>query len=180
MNRNFERIGFGGGCHWCTEAVFQSLKGIEHVAQGFIKSDSPADTWSEAVIVTFDPAIIELAALIEIHLRTHASTSHHKMRGKYRSAIYTFNDAQRRASQHELNRLQSDFEDELVTNVLPFAAFKESDEQFHNYYRSDPERPFCKTYIDPKLAKLRKLYADKVRVSGGQEDGAGEGNRTLV
>jgi peptide-methionine (S)-S-oxide reductase len=177
---DFQRIGFGGGCHWCTEAVFQSLKGIDHVAQGFIKSAPPADTWSEAVIVTFDPSIVDLATLIEIHLRTHASTSHHEMRGKYRSAIYTFDDTQQIASQHELNRLQSDFEDPLVTNVLPYIDFKESEERFHNYYQSDPARPFCKTYIDPKLAKLRKLYANKVRDSDGPEDGAGEGNRTLV
>ena len=180
MHSDVERIGFGGGCHWCTEAVFQSLKGIEHVAQGFIKSEPPDDTWSEAVIVTFDPAIIKLATLIEIHLRTHASTSHHKMSGKYRSAIYTFDDIQLRATQGEIAHLQSDFDEKVVTNVLPFGNFKGSNEQFQNYYQSDPARPFCQTYIDPKLAKLRKFYADKVRDSDGPEDGAGEGNRTLV
>lgn len=169
-NTDPEKIGFGGGCHWCTEAVFQSLKGVQHVAQGFIKSDPPADTWSEAVIVTFDPAEIDLAALIEIHLRTHASTSHHKMRGKYRSAIYTFDEAQQRASRAEINHLQSEFDEDIVTNVLPFGAFRESDERFHNYYQSDPERPFCKTYIDPKLIKLRQLYADKLHNSDTADD----------
>lgn len=97
VNTDLERIGFGGGCggcHWCTEAVFQSLKGIQHVAQGFIKSRPPAGTWSEAVIVTYDPTKIDLATLIEIHLQTHACTSEHKMRSKYRSAIYTFDEDQ--------------------------------------------------------------------------------------
>lgn len=163
MNTHFERVGFGGGCHWCTEAVFQSLIGIEDVAQGFIKSSPPADTWSEAVIVIFNPEIIELAVLIEIHLRTHACTSHHKMRGKYRSAIYTYSETQTKVSQGQLDRLQTDFEDKIITNILPFVAFKSSDERFHNYYQTDPDRPFCKAYIDPKLATLRKLYADQFR-----------------
>ncbi len=165
MSTDFEQIGFGGGCHWCTEAVFQSLVGVEGVAQGFIKSVPPAETWSEAVIVTFDPMIIELAVLIEIHLRTHASTSHHTMRGKYRSAIYTFHDAQYDVSQGELNRLQPEFEEEIITSVMPYVGFKNSDERFHNYYQTNPERPFCKTYIDPKLAILRQQYSDKIRKS---------------
>lgn len=163
MKIQVEQIGFGGGCHWCTEAVFQSLIGVEDVAQGFIKSSAPADTWSEAVIVTFDPTRIELGVLIQIHIRTHASTSHHKMRGKYRSAIYTFYDTQNEVSQRELNRLQTDFEKEIITGILPYVEFKGSDERFHNYYQSDPERPFCKTYIDPKLTTLRQQFADKIR-----------------
>lgn len=157
-----ERIGFGGGCHWCTEAVFQALIGIENVAQGFIKSYPPHDTWSEAVIVTFDPSVIELEALIEIHLRTHASTSSHKMRGKYRSAIYTLDDAQQTASQVEIARLQNEFEEKIISNALPFVEFKASDDRFLNYYQSNPERPFCKTYIDPKLTMLRQRYADRL------------------
>lgn len=172
VRAEFGKIGFGGGCHWCTEAVFQSLKGVHHVAQGFIKSAPPHDTWSEAVVVTYDPAVIGLAALIEIHLRTHASTSHHKMRGKYRSAIYTLDDLQQRTSQNEIDKLQCDFDEEIVTNVLPYGEFKESDERFHNYYRSDPERPFCRTYIDPKLTKLRQLYADKLRDLDGPDNGS--------
>jgi len=165
VDTDLEQIGFGGGCHWCTEAVFQSLVGIEDVAQGFIKSVPPADTWSEAVIVTFNPEIVEFAVLIEIHLRTHASMSPHKMRGKYRSAIYTFHDAQDDVSQGELNRLQPGFDEEIITSILPFVEFKSSDERFHNYYQTDPKRPFCKTYIDPKLTVLRQQYADQFRKS---------------
>jgi len=92
------KIGFGGGCHWCTEAVFQALNGVQKVEQGFIRSDPPQDSFSEAVIVTFDSKILSLETLIEVHLRTHASTSSHKMRGKYRSAIYIFDNQQAPAS----------------------------------------------------------------------------------
>ena len=87
---NTSKIGFGGGCHWCTEAVFQSLIGVEKVEQGFVASFNLHNELSEAVIVHFNHKRISLQTLIEIHLLTHSSTSDHAMRKKYRSAIYTF------------------------------------------------------------------------------------------
>lgn len=61
------KAGFGGGCHWCTEGVFQSLRGVSQVDQGFVQSDAPADTWAEGVVVTFDPKVIQLETLSEVH-----------------------------------------------------------------------------------------------------------------
>ncbi|RKN29908.1 peptide methionine sulfoxide reductase, partial [Aquimarina sp. AD1] len=89
------KIGLGGGCHWCTEAVFQSLKGITSVEQGYIKSTGNNNSFSEAVIIVFSPEIISLKDLIEIHLLTHKSTSNHSFREKYRSAIYYFKNEQK-------------------------------------------------------------------------------------
>ncbi|MET1414662.1 peptide-methionine (S)-S-oxide reductase [Roseibium sp. HPY-6] len=157
------KIGLGGGCHWCTEAVFQAIAGISRVEQGFIRSDPPDNGWSEAVLVTFDPVAIPLESLIEIHLRTHSSTSHHKMRGKYRSAVYVYDAGTGVKVGRILRALQREFDDPLVTKVLTLAEFKSSDERFRNYYASGPDRPFCKTYIDPKLALLRKRYASALR-----------------
>lgn len=157
------KIGLGGGCHWCTEAVFQSLSGVSRVEQGFIRSDPPEDSWSEAVIVTFDPAVLPADVLIEIHLRTHSSTSHHKMRGKYRSAVYVYDAGTGVKAGRILRRLQHGFDAPLVTRVLTLAGFKASDEQFRNYYQNGPDRPFCKSYIDPKLALLRKDYGSVLR-----------------
>lgn len=155
-----QKIGFGGGCHWCTEAVFQALRGVQTVEQGWIKSQPPFDTYSEAVIVSFDPDEISLDVLIEVHVRTHASQANHSFRSKYRSAIYTYDETQTRAASGRLATLQSDFDQPLVTHVVPIAAFKPSDERFQNYYLDNPDRPFCKTYIDPKLALLRKRFAE--------------------
>lgn len=78
--KKLKKIGFGGGCHWCTEAVFQSLKGVKSVQQGWIASKNEHFEFSEAVIVDFDPSSIPLKVLIEIHLHTHKSTSEHSMR----------------------------------------------------------------------------------------------------
>ena len=89
------KVGFGGGCHWCTEAVFQQIRGVSKVDQGWIASVVPHDTFSEAVIVHFDPRIIKLDQLIEIHLKTHSCTSSHPMRSKYRSAVYYFESIQK-------------------------------------------------------------------------------------
>lgn len=155
---NILKIGFGGGCHWCTEAVFQSLRGVTKVEQGFIKSHPPHDNYSEAVLVTFNSSIIPLAVLIDVHLRTHASTSLHKMRCKYRSAVYVFSQEMAAETCTVLEELQCGFTDKIVTMMLTFDGFKPSHEKFQDYYQTNNKRPFCKTYIDPKLAKIRHQF----------------------
>ncbi len=152
-------IGLGGGCHWCTEAVFANLRGVLQVKQGFIASTSGDTSFSEAVIVNFDPKLINLTTLIEIHLHTHASTSNHKMRGKYRSAIYSFALDQHSQSMGILDDLRSTFSADLVTRVLPFCSFRASPEKYQRYFEKNADGPFCKAYIDPKLALLRKKFS---------------------
>ncbi|MEL6300163.1 MAG: peptide-methionine (S)-S-oxide reductase [Pseudomonadota bacterium] len=153
-----QSVGFGGGCHWCTEAVFQSLRGVAGVDQGWIASDAPHDTFSEAVLVEFDAEVMPLGVLVEVHLRTHASQSDHSFRGKYRSAIYTFDSAQHAHAKEIMDTLQSGFEAPLVTAVMPFAGFKPSESRLQNYYRTNPDRPFCRVHIDPKLALVRQRF----------------------
>lgn len=136
-----------------------SLCGVNRVEQGFICAQPPNDSFSEAVVVHFDNDAIDQSVLIDIHIRTHASTSQHKMRGKYRSAIYAFDQHQADDCNRVLAQLQPDFDQPLVTSVLRFERFKASDDRFHNYYYTDPSRPFCTTYIDPKLALLRQRFA---------------------
>ncbi len=157
-----EKIGFGGGCHWCTEGVFQAIRGVQQIDQGFIRSDAPADTWAEAVVVHFDAAQIDFATLLEIHLRTHSATKPFLPGGKYRTAVYTFDDVQEAMLVRAMSSLQDFFEKPLSTAVLPFRAFKPSDARYQNYYATDPEKPFCKRYIDPKLAYIRKNFAKVV------------------
>jgi peptide-methionine (S)-S-oxide reductase len=158
-----QRIGLGGGCHWCTEAVFQSLKGVGSVRQGFVASDPPDDGWSEAVELEFDPQVIGLNDLLAVHLATHASTSDHKMRGKYRSAVYTFSDGQADQAATGIARIGTEDSVGFVTRVLPHRGFKASDPRFHNYCETDPDRPFCQVYIDPKLAKLRARFSSLLK-----------------
>jgi len=158
-----ERIALGGGCHWCTEAVFQSLKGIIKVEQGFVASEHENESFSEAVIVHFNPKEIALKTLIEVHLYTHNSTSDHTMRKKYRSAIYTFSNEQNILVSKNIKELQKQFNNQLITCVLPFKKFKSSSKQFHNYFYKNPEKPFCKTYISPKLKYVLDKFSRQVR-----------------
>ncbi|CAM1342431.1 peptide-methionine (S)-S-oxide reductase [Tenacibaculum amylolyticum] len=160
--KNNSKIGFGGGCHWCTEAVFQHLKGVLKVEQGWIASTGEEHTFSEAVIVYFDPELIDLKTLIEIHLYTHKSTSNHSFRKKYRSAVYTFSNEQALIAKQHILSFQPDFNYEVITNVLPFVEFKISPEEFRNYYKNNPAKPFCKTYINPKLKLLLNKFSKHI------------------
>ena len=154
-----EKIGLGGGCHWCTEAVFQSLKGVTKVEQGFISPKGNENSFSEAVVVHYNTMLIGLKDLIEIHLYTHKSTSNHSMRNKYRSAIYAFNGKSMEKSLSILKDLQKDFDHKLITKPFYFGKFKPSDNRFHNYYYNNPEKPFCETYISPKLKLLLNKFS---------------------
>ncbi|PWG06194.1 peptide-methionine (S)-S-oxide reductase [Polaribacter aquimarinus] len=156
------KIAFGGGCHWCTEAVFQSLLGVEKVEQGWVSSTEKNNTFSEAVIVHFDSSKINLKTLIEIHLVTHKSTSNHSMRSKYRSAIYYFTNQQKEESLKIINELQLQFDNKIITQILEFNQFKPSSKEFQNYYQSNPEKPFCKNYINQKLTLLKKKFKDSI------------------
>ena len=163
-----QKIGFGGSCHWCTEAVFQSLKGVEKVEQGWISAEE-AGAFHEAVIVHFKEQVIPLAILIEVHLRTHNSTSEHSMRNRYRSAVYTFSDEQRIGADQILADLQAKFTEPLVTKTYGFKEFRTSEATFQNYYLKNPDKPFCKSYIDPKLKSLLKRFGDYVAFSKKEE-----------
>ncbi|MGV2989840.1 peptide-methionine (S)-S-oxide reductase [Vibrio sp. E150_011] len=162
QNENVSKIGLGGGCHWCTEGVFESLTGIKEVKQGWIASIDDHAALSEAIEVYFDQSVISLQTLIEIHLHTHASTSNHSMREKYRSAIYTYNDNQNQEAKNIVGVLQSDFDEAIITQVLPFYAFKANKDEFQHYLYNSPDKPFCKTYIHPKLRLLLARFKNQV------------------
>ena len=150
-------VGLGGGCHWCTEAVFASLSGVNSVKQGWILSTAPNDSLSEAVLIEFNDDEISLKELIEIHLNTHSSAADHSMRKKYRSAVYVMNETVSEQASNILAELQTEFEKPLVTKVLPFESFKINEEGYQDYYYKNPDKPFCQTYIKPKLEKILKI-----------------------
>ena len=170
MKYALNKIALGGGCHWCTEAVFQSLKGVVSVEQGYIASLVKHSAFSEGVIVHFNANIISLKTLIEIHLYTHKCTSNHSMREKYRSAVYVFSEAQKDKVEVLLKGFQSDFNNEIITKVYPFSRFKASRDEIQDYYQKNPKKPFCEKFIDPKLMLLMDKFSDYVNTQKiGQE-----------
>ena len=162
------RIGFGGGCHWCSEAVFESLLGVPRVDQGWLAPADSMDAYSEGVLVYFDERSIDLDTLIAVHLHTHSCTSNHALRGRYRSAIYVESAAQAPEAQAAIDALQPEFAAPIVTQVLPFGAFRGNDERYLHYWRRDDKRPFCETFIAPKLQKIIERfgrYVDRERLA---------------
>ncbi|MFA6245532.1 MAG: peptide-methionine (S)-S-oxide reductase [Mucilaginibacter sp.] len=153
-----QKIGFGGSCHWCTEAIFRSLKGVMLVEQGWISSNGGNMAPSEAVIVTYHEKEISLQTLIAIHLHTHSCTAQHSMREKYRSAVYTFEDAQAAEAQTTISEIQADFDQPIITKVLPFQTFRLNDETYLDYYYKDPSKPFCRNIVNPKLKELIRRF----------------------
>lgn len=154
----WSKIGFGGGCHWCTEGIFSTIKGVEKVEQGWIASQSPHEDYSEAVIVYYNAEIIGLEELIAIHLYTHSATSRHKLRKKYRSAIYYFEQKDKVTGQKTIGKLQTEFKKEIITEVLLFNHFIENDEKYLNYFYCNPKNQFCFRYIHPKISLLNYRF----------------------
>jgi len=163
MDARITKIGFGGACHWCTEAVFQALHGVLKVEQGWIASVEGQSDFSEAVIVHYNQEDISLITLIEIHLRTHRSSSNHSMRKKYRSAVYTFSSPQNEKAKTLISTFQPQFENKLITEVFPFESFRPSPDAIQNYYHKNPKKPFCTKYIDPKLKVLSDQFQDQMK-----------------
>lgn len=162
MTLNKSKIAIGGGCHWCTEAVFQSLLGVIKVEQGYVASIGDNSSFSEAVIVYFNSEEIAVTTLIEIHLHTHKSTSNHSMRNKYRSAVYTFSEVQKQEVEQIIATFQKLSEKKLITQVFPFQTFKASRDEITNYYYNNPKKPFCESFINPKLKLLLSQFSSVV------------------
>jgi peptide-methionine (S)-S-oxide reductase len=164
-----QKVGFGGSCHWCTEAIFRSLKGVTEVQQGWISSDGENTAPSEAVIVSFEETEISLQTLIAIHLHTHSCTATHSMRDKYRSAVYTFNDRQAAEAQTVIKGLQAEFEQPIITKVLPFQTFRLNEETYLDYYYKDPSKPFCQNIVNPKLKELIRRFQKHISPQRGAQ-----------
>lgn len=152
------KIGLGGGCRWCTEAVFEAVKGVYNVRQGYISAKESPDQFYEGIIMNYDPESVMLEDLILIHLRTHQSMKDHSMRHKYRSAVYVYNQLELRKTRQTLKTIENSAGSKFVTRAYELACFKESRAEIRNYYQTDPQRPFCTRYIQPKLDLLLKEF----------------------
>jgi peptide-methionine (S)-S-oxide reductase len=112
--------------------------------------------------VHFNSEQISLKTLIEIHLHTHKSSSNHSMRNKYRSAVYTFSEVQKQEVEQIIATFQKLLEKKLITQVFPFQNFKASRDEITNYYYNNPKKPFCESFINPKLKLLLDQFSSAV------------------
>ncbi|KIA99385.1 peptide methionine sulfoxide reductase [Flavobacterium sp. JRM] len=174
--KNLSIATFGGGCFWCIEAVIQRLKGIISIksgyADGHIKNPAYREVCTgrtghaEVIQVTFDPEIISYHDLIAIFMTSHDPTTLNQQgadRGtQYRSIILYHNEEQKAITEQVFEAVKPLYADPIVTELKPFEVFYEAEEDHQNYYNNNQEAGYCRMVIDPKVQKLRKMYADKL------------------
>ncbi len=168
----------GGGCFWCTEAVFQEVKGVEKVVSGYSGGNVPGrPTYrevcsgltghAEVVQITFDASVITYQDILVIFMTTHDPTTLNRQgadRGtQYRSVIYYQNEAQKEIAEIVIKELAQYYEDPIVTEVSEAVTFYEAEKEHQDYYRNNQQQGYCSFVITPKLMKLRKLHADKLK-----------------
>jgi peptide-methionine (S)-S-oxide reductase len=172
-----------GGCFWCTEAVYQSLEGVHSVESGYIGGSQPDPTYeqvcsgrtghAEAIRIAFDPDVIGYGDLLDIFFATHDPTTLNRQGNdvgtQYRSAIFPHDDAQKAEAQAAIARAQPDWRDPIVTSIEPLATWYPAEDYHQRYWdRVGNANPYCIAVIPPKLQKLRKGFAERLRgaVSG--------------
>lgn len=178
MNKNLQTTTLGGGCFWCTEAVFQEVKGVEKVVSGYTGGIAPGKPTyreicsgltghAEVIQITFDANIISYEDVLVIFMTTHDPTTLNQQgadRGtQYRSVIYYHNELQQKIADKVVKQVQPYYDDKIVTEISPLGIFYEAEEEHQNYYRENTQQGYCSFVIAPKLAKLRKLHADKIK-----------------
>ena len=167
----------GGGCFWCTEAVFNHVRGVEEVISGYTGGNAPGKPTyreicsgltghAEVVKVTFDANIISYKDIIEIFMTTHDPTTLNRQGAdvgtQYRSVIYYYNDTQKEIANRVLEELNPLYSNQIVTEVSPMGIFYEAEKEHQEFYQNNPDYGYCTYVIDPKLNKLRQLHADKL------------------
>lgn len=168
-----------GGCFWCLEAVFEQLQGVERVVSGYAGGTQPDPTYqqvcggrtghAEVVQVTFDPAVLSHRDLLELFFAFHDPTTlnrqGHDEGTQYRSAIYFHSPEQEKTAREVIAALTSEqvFDGPIVTEVAPLVKFYPAEDYHQGYYRENPEQPYCRATISPKVAKLRAKYMARLK-----------------
>jgi peptide-methionine (S)-S-oxide reductase len=174
---------FGGGCFWCTEAVFRELRGVERVVSGYAGGQVANPSYeavcsgrtghAEVVQVTYDPATVSYRELLEVFFATHDPTTLDQQgadRGtQYRSTVLYEDEAQRHEAETIIAELEREqvFPDPIVTKVEPLDRFYPAEQYHQDYYARNGRQPYCQVVIAPKLAKFRKTYQEKLKAAAG-------------
>lgn len=164
---------FGGGCFWCTEAIFNDLSGVSSVISGYMggsrNNPSYRDVCSgstghaEVVQISFDPDIISYQQLLQVHLATHDPTQLNRQGAdvgtQYRSAIFTHSDQQDAEARAAMVTAAEIWDRPVVTDVSPASHFWPAEDYHQNYLENNPDQPYCMAVVTPKVAKARKAFA---------------------
>ena len=175
---DYKSMTVGGGCFWCTEAVFDRVRGVKKVVSGYSGGNVPGTPTyrevcsgltghAEVVQVTYEPAEVSFKDLLEIFMTTHDPTTLNRQgadRGtQYRSVIFYHDEKQRETAQAVLEEMQSYYDAPIVTQLAPLEKFFPAEAEHQEFYAKNPSQGYCQAVISPKLAKLRKAHGEKLK-----------------
>ncbi len=169
----------GGGCFWCTEAVFDDLKGVESVESGYSGGSVPDPSYravctgttghAEVIQLTFDPKVISFAEILRVFFTVHDPTTLNRQGAdvgtQYRSVIFYRNDEQKKIAEEIIKEIQAAkiWSKPIVTELAPFKSFYEAEDYHQEYFRLNGEQPYCRVVIAPKVAKFREHYREMLK-----------------
>jgi len=179
MDKNLEIATFANGCFWCTEAIFQQLKGVNKVLPGYIGGDVKNPSYNEvttgttghaeALQVQYDPKIISYRELLDIFFYTHDPTTLNRqgydVGTQYRSAIFYHDEKQKEDAKKMITQLNEEkvFDNSIVTEITAYDIFYVAEDYHQNYYINNKNQGYCRAVINPKLDKFVKKYSSKIK-----------------
>jgi peptide-methionine (S)-S-oxide reductase len=171
-----ETATLGGGCFWCLEAVYQELKGVQQVESGYTGGQVNNPTYeqvcegttghAEVVKVSFDPEVVSYREILEIFFTIHDPTTPNRQGNdigtQYRSAIYYHSPEQRDTAKHVMAEMANVWDAPIVTELSPAETYYKAEDYHQNYFRQHPLQGYCAFVVAPKVAKFRKMFAEKI------------------
>ncbi len=168
---------FGGGCFWCTEAMFQKLEGVIEVSSGYSGGQTENPTYqdvcggstghAEVIQIVFDPSVITYKELLQVHMQTHNPTTPNQQGAdkgtQYRSIILAHDTQQLTTAEDVLTEMSNDYDQPIVTEIAPFTTFYKAEEDHQNYFQSNSSGQYCQVVIAPKLHSLTERFKDKLK-----------------
>ncbi len=175
---NIKTIVLAGGCFWCTEAVFKSLKGVVSVLPGYANGNASAGRtptyeevctgktgFAEVIKIEYDPSILKLRDILTVFFASHDPTTLNRQGNdvgtQYRSGVFYTNDEQKNETQKIITEIESSSKEggRVVTEVVPLDAFYPAEEYHRDYFERNPDKAYCQIIINPKLEKIQKEFA---------------------
>lgn len=177
-DKKLEQLTVGCGCFWCIETIYNEIKGVEKVVSGYSGGTVPGTPTyreicsgltghAEVVQVTFDANVISYEDLLIIFMTSHDPTTLNRQGGdvgtQYRSVIFYHNDAQKDIAEVVVKEMSSYYKNPIVTEISELVEFFKAEAEHQDFYNSNQRQDYCTFVIDPKLTKLRKMHADKLK-----------------
>lgn len=179
MSQHLETATLGGGCFWCTEAIYKQLNGVQAITPGYSGGDKQNPSYeevctgktghAEVVHLEFDPSQVSFAEILEVFFKTHDPTTLNRQGAdvgtQYRSVVFYHSEEQKQTAEKIIRHLEEEsvYPDPVVTEVTRFETFYPAEDYHKDYYEQHKNQPYCRMVITPKLEKFEKIFSGKIK-----------------